>query len=698
MLARTNRGFPHNPVRASTHPTDLDSEGGQSPNFSSPLTHVGAADGRLFAAAPWLDGRIAAEWMVHHGRFPPEVVLEIARAMVIGLIELEQRGICHGDVSLASLLLTDTGRVALLLPGLRGVLRPEEGYAHADLLPEAFDGMSPERITAGTPPSTASDVYACGCVWWQMLCGRPPLAGGDSLAKLRAAQAGDIGDVRRWAADVPAALAAAIAACTEREPSHRPDTMARVGAMLGPPTRSGKEALVDCLARTGRPAVRWTTTVRRVRRSSRTPLWSAAAVCLLAAAVAVLGPVWHGRSWPLAHDSRQPAVARKAEDRHPTADVSAVVSAAYQQPIGPPEDMVLSDGGRVSSASLSLRAGQCVRASKGRRATVLVPAEGLVVDKEDVRFDGVDFVWDRRLGRARRAGPCGNRMVAGQPGELSRLHVPSGGGRRRGRRTSVAAIQWEHPGLADAEETSLPNGRIELVDCLMQQVDVGVDCHTIGAIDLEFNNTLHLGPGPMVRLDHCPQADEPLVLSLEQVTLRGGGPLLECHMPRRENQPGEMTIRATACVFRRGRASRWCGWTARLQRTACSNAYVGPGRARWLRPSVPILVRADRWPRSVRGRVVVVDRRVGAQRGEFRRSAVERSRRQPHPPLAGAVTIGQSTGHWIEFDGQARSLTIRPIGHDGFVPSVARRHKRRKVTGVDPYSGGSGGIANMRGI
>ena len=70
------------------------------------LTHAGIDGDRIFAASPWIDGRTAAEWMVHHGRFPPEVVLEIARAMLAGLVELEQLGICHGDVSASSLVLT----------------------------------------------------------------------------------------------------------------------------------------------------------------------------------------------------------------------------------------------------------------------------------------------------------------------------------------------------------------------------------------------------------------------------------------------------------------------------------------------------------------------------------------------------------------------------------------------------------------
>ena len=257
------------------------------------ITDVGRDGERVFAAWPWIDGRTAAEWMVHHGRFPPEVVLEIARAMLVELVAFEKQGLCHGDVSTSSLILTDAGDVALAMPGLRAILRPEEGYAHADLLPEAFDSLAPERIASGTPPDTASDVYACGCVWWHLLCGRPPLAGGNSLTKLRAAQAGGICDVRRHAPDVPPALAAAIAACVEVEPSRRPESMARLAAMLGSPTQVGKGALADCLSRAGRPTVHWTTTARSIRRSSRTPLWLAGAVCCLAAAVAMLWPVSH---------------------------------------------------------------------------------------------------------------------------------------------------------------------------------------------------------------------------------------------------------------------------------------------------------------------------------------------------------------------------------------------------------------------
>jgi hypothetical protein len=198
----------------------------------APVTEVALDGNRIGAACRWIEGRTAATWMAHNGRMPPEVVLEIARAMLAGLVELEKAGICHGDISAQGLVLTSSGRVALLAPGVRAIVRPQEGYAFADLRPEAYDYLAPERIADGTGPTALSDAYACGCVWWHLLCGRPPLAGGSSLAKLRAAQAAEIADVRRLVPDVPGPLAAALSACLDPQPRGRSESMARLAATL----------------------------------------------------------------------------------------------------------------------------------------------------------------------------------------------------------------------------------------------------------------------------------------------------------------------------------------------------------------------------------------------------------------------------------------------------------------------------------
>lgn len=545
--------------------------------LASRITRVGTDGSRIFVAGPWVEGRTAADWIVHHGRLSPEVVLEVARAMLAELVELERVGVCHGDVSLSSLVLGNAGEATLVLPGVRPVLRPEEGYAHADLTPEAYDSLAPERVSNGTPANSRSDIYACGCVWWHLLCGRPPLVGGSSVAKLRAAQAGEICDVRRYAPDVPPQLAAAISACLEREPGRRPESMVRLAAMLGSPTRAGKEALADCLARGGRPTVQWTTTVRAIRKSNRTPLWLAGTVCCLAACVALLWPVWHGRlvggtvavvepSAQLAKSAKRPTrkdasetqaaltLALSQRERGPEAaegglEADAVVPAAYQQVEAKPKDIELPAGEWIEASSLRLHANQCVRGAAGGRGGIFVPYTGLVVDKENVRFENVDFLWQspQPTGNARAAESAIVQLLAGRAdfrGCSFRCEATGGG-----QMGAPAAIRWVHPATAERSDTAMPNGQLRIADCLMHRVSVGVECRTIGALAIDVKNTLHVEAGPFVLLDHCPQSDEPISVALAQVTLRNATSLLECLAPRMERQPGEMMVTATACAF-----------------------------------------------------------------------------------------------------------------------------------------------------
>lgn len=532
----------------------------------------------------WIDGKTAAEWMVQYGRFPPEVVLEIARAMSARLVELETSGTCHGDIGASSLILTIDGKMNLPWPGLRCELRPEEGYAHVDLPPEAFETMAPERIASGTPPTTASDIFACGCVWWHLLCGRPPLAGGDSLAKLRAAEQCEIRDVREYAPDTPPTLAAAISACVAKDPRHRPESMARLAATLGPSTRDGRERLIAALNRSGRSATRWTTTARSIRRSNNLPIWLTVAACCVALIAAIVWPFRGGgpKKQPsdqgIAKNNRSFSDRRTSLDKHQTGVPStakqfdtktndkAIVPTSYEPPAEPPIELVLPADKPTPAATIRLRNGQHIRAPAGRRAVVLVPPSGMIVDRENVSFENIDFRLDTSPSPpaplSNGEGRSSAKPATNSKGEAALVRLLAGeaefhGCRFRGvsGQTSVAAVRWIHPVKRETAAASLPSGRIVLSDCLLDSVESGIDCRTIGAVAVQMANVLHLGSGPLVQLDHCPWADESVSLVISQSTLRDAGPLIECFVSDVEREPGKISILATACVFapRQGR-------------------------------------------------------------------------------------------------------------------------------------------------
>ena len=556
---------------------------------------VGRDANHVWISSPWREGQVAAKWLVHNGRFPPEAVLYVAQSMVQALADLEARELSHGDLCAVNLLLTNDGDVVLLGPGIRGVVRPVEGHARADLPPEAYDYLAPERVIDGTAPTAASDLYACGCLWWHLLCGRPPLPGGDSLAKIRSAQTANIPDVRRFAPDTPGPLVSAIAACLRRQPGARPESFRRLAAQLGAPTRCGRLVLAECLT-SGKRAARLAVSARALRQSSHLPVWSATVAGCVVAAAALLWPAW-GPFVPgfgaaqVATQTVEDNTAITAAKSNPTKQTQTVnvtvadagdpgaaprefpgpipasqlplpavavadetVMAAGYQPL---DDGYLTSDDRLPQLSgssqlvppadkplkaeqLELQPGQWVHPPQGQRLTLLVPPQGMIVDVEDVQFENIDFV-----SRPTDAGRVA--LVRLRASRATFRGCTFQAGEQRG--TSTTAIRWDYPTDDTQAALALPSGGLRLTDCVLRDAAVGIDCHTVGAVGIALSNTLHLGGGPLVCLDHCPKAEEPLRISLRRCTLRDSGPLVACRYANAAGSTGELTIHASGCAF-----------------------------------------------------------------------------------------------------------------------------------------------------
>lgn len=505
----------------------------------------------VWATCAATEGISAADWMVESGRFPPPAVLHVAREMVQRLAELEVLNIVHGDIGACGLLLQPSGHVALPAAGLRGVVRPHEGYSANDLGPAAYDYLSPERVADAVEPSTASDLYACGCLWWHLLTGRPPLAGGDALAKLKAAHAARIADVRTLAPEVSDELADAIRSCLAREPAERPASFAELSRRLGPTNRAAGAHLAGLVAR---PVTSWQVVRqanRRKRRANRGAQWAtaAAAVCVMLACALV--PYWlFQREQPIAQapvgDKQptqatntpavaavEPAAERRASEKPAPARVDFhVAPAAAALPIEPrPRDLVLPTDEVLRIEQLNLAPNTTVRGRGGRRAIVRVPTRGLVVPCDDVTFVGIDFVaeQDRRVGSAAAGALV---VVRAQTAVFRRCSFST-------RRASApAAIAWS------GSDASAAGGELVLQDCACDGVAAVVDRQAHAGCSLRLTNSLLINSGPILRLHHAPRAGESVAVALDRVTLRGAGGVLECHYRRLDAQPGRMVITA----------------------------------------------------------------------------------------------------------------------------------------------------------
>ena len=518
---------------------------------------------RFWVAEPASHARTADEWAVHHGRMTPEMVWEIARQMTATLAAWQSVGVVHGDLSMQRIWLASDGQIKLADPGLRALVRPAEGYAYRDLPPFCFDTLAPERVTQGTPPTVASDLYACGCLWWRLLTGRPPLGGGNSLIKLRAAQRARIPNLHRLVPEIPPVLAETIAACLQPSPQHRPVSFDEISQQLGHSTPETRERLAAGLTQGGPvhyPRPVWKTAPVVARRRTANRLLPVAIGCFL---LAVASRPW----WPTATDSLTGGSASAAPVPTETVSVAIVpptpVLNTYQvnnitstpvventTPTVPPVvsatrgDWQLSAEGHlvlqakqpIASHRLPLQAGQTVRGSGKQRPKVVVSGAGLVVEVENVTFENIDFTAADEETTALVHLAAWQTKFVGCTFQGKDHNTPA-----------PLAIRWSGP--APTSAAALPTGQLTLRNCWFRHLQEGVFWEQTGAVSCLWENCLFVGQGPMLRLAEWPEVDAPVALSLQQFTMRGGAPLLKCPLEPMPKTAGKLRIHTVDCAL-----------------------------------------------------------------------------------------------------------------------------------------------------
>jgi serine/threonine-protein kinase len=127
-----------------------------------------------FFAMEYVAGRPLAEIVDEHNRrrerIPLHRALTILGLIAAGLAAVHATGLVHRDVKPDNIIIEeDTGRPVLLDFGLAG-------GALSDT--EAIQGtpayMAPEQTSLGAATTTRTDVYALGCVAFELLTGAPP--------------------------------------------------------------------------------------------------------------------------------------------------------------------------------------------------------------------------------------------------------------------------------------------------------------------------------------------------------------------------------------------------------------------------------------------------------------------------------------------------------------------------------------------
>lgn len=204
--------------------------------------------------APWLilervPGRTLREEIAAGAPFREEDVVPALEGIAAALDHLHARGLVHLDLRPENVMVLPDRHVKLIDFGLAqtGGAVPEVAMSGPNLY------LAPEQLT-GEPVEVTTDVYALGCIVYEMLTGRPPFAlangdpGGASAIRARLEQPARPPSEAPGAGALPAWVDDVVLGALERDPQLRYGSAGLLAGLY----RVGIEGETD--VETGRPS------------------------------------------------------------------------------------------------------------------------------------------------------------------------------------------------------------------------------------------------------------------------------------------------------------------------------------------------------------------------------------------------------------------------------------------------------------
>jgi serine/threonine-protein kinase len=186
-----------------------------------PLFDSGEADGLLYYVMPYVEGESLRTRLDREGQLPIEGALKIAREVADALQYAHDRDVVHRDIKPENILLS--GDHALVADfGIARAIRAAGGLKLTDtgLAVGTPVYMSPEQATGQAQVDGRADIYALGCLVYEMLSGSPPFTGPSAQAVMARHSVDPVPPLATVRA-VPAALERAVFKALAKSPADR---------------------------------------------------------------------------------------------------------------------------------------------------------------------------------------------------------------------------------------------------------------------------------------------------------------------------------------------------------------------------------------------------------------------------------------------------------------------------------------------
>jgi serine/threonine protein kinase/Tfp pilus assembly protein PilF len=186
-----------------------------------PIYEIGERDGSCYFSMKFVEGGQLDEMVKREpmsARRATELLVKIARTVHFA----HEHGILHRDIKPGNILLDRHGEPHLTDFGLARLIEQESTVTNSFDVLGTPSYMAPEQAAGHTKELTAAaDVYSLGAVFYQMLTGQPPFAGGTTYETIRQVLETEPRNPRLWNPKVDVDLATICLKCLEKNPQRR---------------------------------------------------------------------------------------------------------------------------------------------------------------------------------------------------------------------------------------------------------------------------------------------------------------------------------------------------------------------------------------------------------------------------------------------------------------------------------------------
>lgn len=264
-----------------------------------------------FYAMELMDGGSLEDLIKKRGRLPWEQAIEFGKQICEALEHAHKHGVIHRDLKPANLFLTKSEKLKL---GDFGIARDTQAtqLTAAGKTVGTYAYMAPEQITGQTEVGPKTDLYALGCVLFEMLTGKPPFQAETQPEMLFQHIEAEPPRVRATAIDCPIWLDNLVQQLLAKDPQDRPfDALAVHTALEEIGQRVAQQASIAQQTAGGGPTAlavdaqdpelkKLLAKKQKKKKRPRGPVYERAWFLALCLAVVIGGIAW--LMWPLGED------------------------------------------------------------------------------------------------------------------------------------------------------------------------------------------------------------------------------------------------------------------------------------------------------------------------------------------------------------------------------------------------------------